>query len=502
MNRKAMKIIAIAAGAVLAVIVLLPYVVDMDRFRPELEASLGTSLQREVHLGHMQLSLLSGGARVDQISVADDPSFRNGSFLDAKSLGVGMNLFSLLFSRSMHITSLNLSEPHITLVQSAEGKWNFSTLGAAVGDTGESAVSTTLVEPSARTFVLDRLTISKAILDVGYAQGGKPSTFKDVNLELKNVSLASAMSFALSAQTTSGKFELRGEAGPISQSDTTQVPFHATITAGSGNATLSGDLQPKGADSTVQVKIVGNHLPLDNVVGVLPALGISLPGGSKLHGGTISAHLSVTGPVNRLVTTGSAQIANAHLAGFDLGSKMSSFPGAGALKSGPELSIISLGSSLHISPERVHISGFDGQFAGIGSITGGGDVTTDNHLQFQMVAHISGDGALRFGLNHVGLKNVPNEIPFRVIGTTAAPILVPDLSGMARNTAKMAAATEGKSMLKRILPVEAKNGKGPAETKGKPEHQKEGFFHTLFHRKNKDGKNAHGTQLAAEKSKF
>src|ERR1700752_701649 len=131
MKSKGMKVTALVAAVVFLAIVALPYVVDMDRFRPQLEASLQSALGRDVHIGHMQLSLLAGGARVDQISIAEDPPFNNGNFLQAKSLGVGVSFFSLIFSRSFHVTSLTLEDPQLSLIKSSEGKWNFSSIGSA-----------------------------------------------------------------------------------------------------------------------------------------------------------------------------------------------------------------------------------------------------------------------------------------------------------------------------------------------------------------------------------
>src|SRR4029077_7520665 len=98
---------------------------------------------------------------------------------------------------------------------------------------------------------------------------------------------------------------------------------------------------------------------------VLPALGIDLPGGSKLHGGTVNASLALTGPVNRLVTTGTVQVANTTLSGFDLGSKLASLPFLSKMPSAQNLGIVSLSSGLRVSPQGTHISNFNTQITGI-----------------------------------------------------------------------------------------------------------------------------------------
>jgi AsmA protein len=589
MKSKGMKVTAIVSAVVFLGILALPYVVDVDRFRPQLEASLQSSLGREVHIGHMELSLLAGGARVDQISIAEDPAFNNGNFLQAKSLGVGVSFLSLIFSRSFHVTSLTLDDPQVSLIKSAEGKWNFASIGSSQASGDETVPTTQSSSPTVKPVVLDRLKISNATIEIS-GQPGQPATaLKNLDLDLKNVSFDSAMSFVLSAHTEAGKLEIKGEAGPLNHENPTETPFHATITArkanlaqiahlgsssalgglltldatatsdgstihsegtasadklrlvrggqpasqtiglnyetdyvvsqktgvlrnseihaGNSTARLSGTYDTRGKNLTVHMKIAGSQLPLDSVEGVLPALGVVLPGGSKLRGGTVDASLSLDGPADRFVTSGSAQINNAHLAGFDLGSKLSALPGLSGLKGNTDLSIVTLGTHLRIGPEGTHISGLNGQFTGIGSISGDGDVSASNQLNFHMVAHVASDGALRFGLNHVGLRNLPSDIPFQVVGTTSIPVIIPDLSGMAKSTGKAAAKEVAKSAAKSAMqkiagksPKDASKN-GPATPVEAANNKKGGFFHNLFHRKDKNNGTG-GTQLASKKTKY
>jgi AsmA protein len=579
MKTKGMKVTGILAGVVILTFAALPHLVDIDRFRPELESGLSSTLGREVHVGHMELSLLAGGARVNQISVADDPAYSSSTFLQAKSLGVGVSLLSLIFSRSVHVTSLTLDEPRLMAIQSPTGEWNFSSLGAASKSEDDPAKGGLATVD--RSVVLDRLKISNATIEVVSNSGkGQATTLKNVSADLKNVSFDEEMSFALSAKTDAGEMEIKGEAGPMNRAHPEQTPFHADIKAdkadlaqiaalgtssplagilnldgtvtsdggtihsegkasadklrlvsgaqaarqtvslryetdynvaqkngvirngeigaGKSTASLSGTYDAHGKNLVVHMKIAGSQLPLDSVEGVLPALGIALPGGSKIHGGTVNANLSIDGPVDRVVSSGNAQIANAHLAGFDLGSKLSSLPGMSAAKGSTDLSISKLGTNLRIGPDGTHISGFDGEFAGIGSITGDGDVSASNHLQFKMTAHVAGDGAVRFGLNHVGLKNVPNEIPFQVVGTTSMPVIIPDLSGMAKNSAKSLATNAAKSQVKKFVT----NAKDPAVAQQANNKKSGGFFHKLFGHKDKQTSAANSTQLASQKTRY
>lgn len=469
MKSKGTRIAAVLAAVTVAALWALPRFLDMDRFRPQLESSLASSLGREVHVGHMEFSLLAGGARVEQISVADDPTFRQGEFIEAKSLDLGVRLLPLIFSRSLHVTSLTLDEPQISAIKSASGKWNFATLGhPQIAAEDSPSRSTDSAASLMTSIVFDHLKISNATLLVTPAPAASQTTLRNINVDLKNIALDKAMTLTISATTTAGKIEVDGGAGPLAPDSSNQLPFHATVRMGRSSADVSGSCDLLAQNPALHAKISGNQLPLDSVKDILPLLGVTLPAGSKLQGGTITANLSLEGPVDRLVTSGKAQIANAHLAGFDLASKLGSLPGMSGTKGNSSLSIVKLGANLHIAPSTTHISAFDGEFAGIGSITGDGDISGNNHLQFKMIAHIPSGGVIRLGLTHVGLRNLPNELPFQVVGTTAAPLIIPDLNGIAANPAKSAVASVAK-----------KSTKGTAQVKT-ASNKKGGFFHRLF----------------------
>ena len=591
MKNKRIKIAAILSGLTFAVMLALPSLVDIDRFRPQLESSLASSLGREVHVGHMKLSLLAGGARVEQISVADDPAFQDGTFLQAKSLGVGVSFLSLILSRSIHVTSLTLEEPKMTAIQSPDGKWNFASLGRTKGNHAENAgsenVRSTGTMLPTSSIILDHLSISNATIELTSRQSGsQPTTLRNIDVDLKNVSFDRAMSFVLSANTDTGKLRIEGEAGPINATDPDQTPFHASIAAnkvdlgqiaslvsssslggiltvdatvksdgktvhsegrasadklrlvhgaepasqtvslhyetnyvvaqktgvirngqilaGKGKASLSGSYDNHGNSLVIHARVAGTQLPVESVEGFLPALGVVLPSGSKLHGGMVTANLSVDGPVNRIVTSGSVQIANAHLAGFDLGSKLSALPGMSTQHGGShdrdaDLSIMNLGAHLRIAPEGTYVSGLDGQFGGIGGITGNGDISATNHLQFSMVAHVASGGVVRAGMNRVGMRNLPNDIPFEVVGTTSVPVIIPDLGGMAKTTAKGEVTNAAVNAGKGAALKSATHAQSPVTTLVQTTgNKKTGFFHSLFHHKANQSNTNNGMQAAAQ----
>ena len=509
MKSKNMRIAATVAGIALLAVVVLPYLVNVDQLRPRLESTLRSRLGREVHIGYLELSLLAGGARAVNLSVADDPAFGSRPFLHAKSLEIGVSLMSLVFSHTLHLTSLTVEQPELVLAKSSSGKWNFSTLGTKSESEPETFTAEDLDDSPVSSFALDRLKISNATLVLPGSDSGH--VLKNVNIDLRNASFDSAMSFVVSARSDAGKIELRGEAGPINRENPERTPFHATIDGAKANlaqiaslsssaglsgilglkgsvisdgnaihaegtahaeklrltgsgqgshqpislryitdysvaqrtgvveqceisvrkssANLTGAYQVRGESLVAQLRLTGSQLPLEDVEGVLPAIGIELPGGSKLRGGTVSANMALSGPVDRLVTSGTVQVTNANLSGLDLGSKVSAVPVLSKMLSGQNLAILSLSSGFRIAPQGTHISNFTSQINGVGGLSGDGDIDATNHLKFDMEAHIAKGGLLEEAKNRIpGMKKLPDNIPFHVLGTTSLPIFVPDQS--------------------------------------------------------------------------
>ena len=127
--KRAIRIIAIVVGILIVIAIALPFLVDVNSFRPKLESELTSALGRQVKVGNLSLSIFSGTVSADNISIADDPAFSKNPFVTAKSLKAGVEVMPLVFSKTLHITAITLDEPQITLLKAASGKWNFSSIG-------------------------------------------------------------------------------------------------------------------------------------------------------------------------------------------------------------------------------------------------------------------------------------------------------------------------------------------------------------------------------------
>jgi AsmA protein len=227
--KRLVVIAGVIVGVLLLLVVLVPLFINVDSFRPELEKKLSAALNRPVHIGKIEASILSGGATASDISIADDPAFNKGPFLRASSLKIGVQLIPLIFSRQLKVTSLTVQKPEITLLQNAAGKWNYSTLGGMAQKTTSEPAGKASPDVS-----VDEFKIVDGIVRVGHSSGrsaGKQSVYQNLNLVAHNISAQSAIPFTLSAvMPGGGALGLEGQAGPLNPGDSSKSPLSAKLT--------------------------------------------------------------------------------------------------------------------------------------------------------------------------------------------------------------------------------------------------------------------------------
>lgn len=227
MKKPWMLISGVVVAVFLLVILIVPFFVNADTFRPTVESQLSSALGRNVTLGRLSFSLLAGSLVAEDIAIADDPAFSSVPFIQAKKLDVGIEILPFLFHRQVRITKLVIDSPSIQLIQHESGKWNFSSLGSNATPTAGSQ------QPgSAPNLSVGELKINNGSATVSSIPvTAKPFQYSDVNLTVKQFAFDKSAPFDLSAKLPAdGTLKLTGDAGPISQKDASQTAFHATLT--------------------------------------------------------------------------------------------------------------------------------------------------------------------------------------------------------------------------------------------------------------------------------
>ena len=208
----------------------------------------------------------------------------------------------------------------------------------------------------------------------------------------------------------------------------------------------------------MNLKLNAPDMSVDELESMLPALGVVLPSGSKLNGGTLSADLAISGPLDKLVIAGPVRMSNTKLAGFDMGAKLGALSAfSGKAPSNPDTTIQNASLNARIAPEMTRADAINVTIPSLGVVTGAGTISPNGALDFQMVAELQGNKA--GALSAVtGRGGGGGGVPFRIQGTTSNPSFVPDVGGMAASAAKgaiqqsVSGVTGGKTGLGGILP--------------------------------------------------
>src|SRR6185312_6728730 len=108
--KRVLKIVGIVVVVILLAVIALPFLINVNSFRPKLESELTTALGREVKVGNLSLSILSGSVSAEDLSIADDPAYSKTAFIQAKSLKVGVEVMPLIFSKKLHVTDITLDK--------------------------------------------------------------------------------------------------------------------------------------------------------------------------------------------------------------------------------------------------------------------------------------------------------------------------------------------------------------------------------------------------------
>jgi AsmA protein len=530
--KRALKIIGIVVVVILLAVIALPFLINVNSFRPKLESELSTALGRQVKVGNLSLSILSGSVSAEDLSISDDPAFSKGLFIQAKSLKVGVEVMPLIFSKTLHVTDITLDRPEIALLRDASGKWNFSSLGGK--SEAEKKPAAAESSPSTANLSVSKLDVKDGRLSVNRANSSiKPHVYDNVNISVRDFSLTSQFPFTITANLPAGgTAKLDGKAGPINSTDVSASPLEAKIdikgldltasgfvdpstgiagvadfdgtlntdgkmartsgtlkadklklavkgtpattpvnvkyatdydlvkqsgtltqgdvSLGKALAKLTGTYQSQGESTVLNMKLNADGMPVDDLQTMLPALGIILPSGSKLQGGTLSVNVGIAGPVDKLVITGPIRLAQTKLQGFNLASKMSAISALSGTQTGSDTSIQNLSTDARVAPEGVHTQNINLTIPALGTVTGDGTISPGGALNYKMNASLS--GGVVTGLTQLaGIGGKGGSIPFFIQGTTSDPKFMPDVKGMVGGQLKgglgglLGGATTGKS---------------------------------------------------------
>src|SRR5258707_5990418 len=243
---KTLRIVLIVVVVLVVFLLVAPFLIPVNEFRPTIEERASAALGRKVQLGNISLSLIGGSLSAENLSIGDDPKFSSAPFLTAKSLNVGVEIMPLIFPKTLNVTGVTVASPQVTLLHNAAGQWNYSSLGASAAKS--QAKKAPAEKPSGMSNAAEEvsvkdLTLTDGSVIVGSTNSQKRSTYDHVNVTASDVSLTSKFPVTVTADLPSGgKFKLDGTFGPVDEADTALTPPNAKLNVAGLNLASTGFL--------------------------------------------------------------------------------------------------------------------------------------------------------------------------------------------------------------------------------------------------------------------
>lgn len=219
--------LALALAAIvltlIAVALLLPFVVDLNRYQDHYRPLIERALNRTIRIEDIRLMLWPKlGARVSGLTVLDDPAFSRDPFASLTALEVGVKLTPLLSGR-IEVEEITLRDPVVTVVKAKTGALNVSTIGPqeptspmqTPGQAGASPLHALAL------FAVDKVQVTGGTLTFRDLSAAEPTEYSvhSLDVQLKDVHLGETpiVHAAATVQPLALPVQLDGTFGPLTQ---------------------------------------------------------------------------------------------------------------------------------------------------------------------------------------------------------------------------------------------------------------------------------------------
>lgn len=249
-----------AAALVVLAALLVPLLVDVQRFAPVITDTLRTATGREVKLGKIALRILpSPAVTVAPVSVAEGPRYPGRDALRIQSLAVRLRFLPLLTGR-LEFGGIVIDQPTVTLIRDAQGRLSCDDLLERA-----KGASSAPGQPAAPAGAAPSIAIARAEV-----KGGRLLIYDDAVVKGKRTELTLA---PIDAVVTGWG-----------------LPGGATfdLSAGLGESRLAAQakMAPPGRPAGFSVKVAGSRIQAADLTRLFPWLGVASPEGLKV-GGTL-----------------------------------------------------------------------------------------------------------------------------------------------------------------------------------------------------------------------
>lgn len=157
----------IVIGLVILVILFLPVLLDMNRYRDRYLPVLEQALHRPVNVQDVRLTIFPKlGLRVQGLTIADDPAFSPTAFVTIPSAEVEIQWLPLL-SRHIQVEHVRLQDPTVHVIRTQDGVLNMATIGkdpTLRSPEKEASKGANALKPLLGVFAVEKFSMTGGIL--------------------------------------------------------------------------------------------------------------------------------------------------------------------------------------------------------------------------------------------------------------------------------------------------------------------------------------------------
>ena len=163
MKSKIIVSLAIVIGLVILIILFLPVLLDLNRYRDRYLPALEQALHRSVEVQDVRLTLFPKlGIRLRDITIAEDPAISPTPFFTIPSAEVEIRWWPLLH-RQIQVEHVRIQDPTVRVIRTQDGALNTATIGKdpSLQPKGEGALSMGgSLEPLLGVFAVERFSMT------------------------------------------------------------------------------------------------------------------------------------------------------------------------------------------------------------------------------------------------------------------------------------------------------------------------------------------------------
>ncbi|MBW2246710.1 MAG: AsmA family protein [Deltaproteobacteria bacterium] len=228
-------VIASLVVIIIAAILIIPRVVDVQKYKPELEKRIAQASGRPFSVSDdLRLSVFPwAGISFSDLQLGNVKGFKEKDFLKVKSFEARIKLLPLLF-KDIQVKKFILNEPRMVLVKNKDGRVNWELPQKTAQPKKDEKIPAGKISetslPINALWVEDFSIKNGEVLWIDHTSGTRKQV-SNINLNLQEVSLDRPVQLKFSAVLDGQPVSVQGSVGPLGNVQQGPVSMDLTLTA-------------------------------------------------------------------------------------------------------------------------------------------------------------------------------------------------------------------------------------------------------------------------------